>query len=91
MAPSGRHRRARDKLVRDGADFLATLSDGRMVRSRSVIVATGGFQKPFRPAIAAGFDALVVQLDPETYRNPQDVPPGRILIIGDGASGATSQ
>lgn len=75
------------ELTRDGADFLAGLSDGSMARSRSVVIATGGFQKPTRPAIAAGFDASVVQLDPETYKNPAGVPPGRILVVGDGASG----
>lgn len=75
------------ELIRDGAEFLAMLSDGSTARSRSVVVATGGFQRPMRPAIAAGFDAAVDQLDPETYLNPQCVPPGRILVVGDGASG----
>lgn len=73
------------ELVKDGTDFLAMLSDGSMARSRSVVVATGGFQKPGRPAIAAGFDVSVVQFDPESYRN--SIPSGRILVIGDGASG----
>ncbi|MER8476713.1 NAD(P)-binding domain-containing protein [Mesorhizobium sp. M1163] len=52
------------ELARDGGDFLAMLSDGSTARSRSVVVATGGFQKPARPAIAAGFNASVVQFDP---------------------------
>ncbi|MER8550805.1 NAD(P)/FAD-dependent oxidoreductase [Mesorhizobium sp. M0976] len=75
------------ELTRDGGDFLAMLSDGSTARSRSVVVATGGFQNPTRPAIAAGFDASVVQFDPESYRNPQSTPPGRVLVVGDGASG----
>lgn len=75
------------ELTRDGPDFLAMLSDASMARSRSVVIATGGFQKPARPAIATGFDASVVQLEPETYRNPASVPPGRVLVVGDGASG----
>jgi len=75
------------ELTWDGADFHAVLSDGIAARSRAVVIATGGFQNPARPPIAAGFDASIVQFDPETYRNPQGVPPGRVLVIGDGASG----
>lgn len=75
------------ELVRQGNGFLATQSDGSSVSSRTVVVATGGFQEPVRPAIAGGFDASVTQLDSETYRSPKDVPPGRVLVVGDGASG----
>lgn len=75
------------ELIRDGVEFLAMLSDGSTARSRSVVVATGGFQKPVRPAIATGFDKSVDQHDPETYRSSQDIPSGRVLVVGDGASG----
>ena len=75
------------ELVSDGADFLLKLCDGSMVRSRSVVVATGSFQMSARPAIAAGFEQSVGQFDTETYRNPKSVPPGVILVVGDGASG----
>lgn len=75
------------ELARDGVDFLAIMSDGSVARSRSVVIATGGFQNPARPAIATRFDASVAQFDPESYRNPQSMPPGRVLVVGDGASG----
>jgi putative flavoprotein involved in K+ transport len=37
--------------------------------------------------VSKGFDASVVQLDAETYSGPEDVPPGKVLVVGDGATG----
>jgi putative flavoprotein involved in K+ transport len=75
------------RLSREDDGFLLLLADERELRARQVIVATGGFQKPLRPALSAGFADDVVQLDPQSYRGPEDVPPGRLLVVGDGASG----
>lgn len=76
-----------EALVRDGGTFHARLADGSSLRASAVIVASGGFQQPTRPALSGGFDAAVQQFDPETYRNAADVSPGRVLVVGDGASG----
>ncbi|MBS3651964.1 NAD(P)-binding domain-containing protein [Pseudaminobacter sp. 19-2017] len=75
------------RLVSEGTGFRARLSDGTEVCASAVIVATGGFQVPVKPAIASGFDGSIVQLDPESYRGPDSVPAGRVLVVGDGASG----
>lgn len=75
------------RLRREGAAFEALLDGGRQVRSRHVIIATGGFQVPVRPSLGRGFDPGVVQLDPESYRNADSTPPGPVLVVGDGASG----
>lgn len=75
------------EMSKDGANFLAKLSDGNVALSTSVVIATGGFQQPARLAIGSAFDASVVQLDTESYQNPASAPRGRILVVGDGASG----
>jgi len=67
--------------------FRAWLSDGSIVDCRTVIVATGGFQKSLRPAPSSGFAGTVLQLDPESYRSPAGVSQGSVLVVGDGASG----
>ncbi|WP_421951074.1 flavin-containing monooxygenase [Pelagibacterium sp.] len=67
--------------------FAAQLDDGRHIVAKAVIVATGAFQKPIVPTIAAGFDSAVTQLTAESYHNPGDLPPGTALVVGDGASG----
>lgn len=74
-------------LTLDSAGFRIKTQQGSVIASRAVIVATGGFQKSIRPALATGFSAAVTQFDHETYRAPQSLPPGRVLVVGDGASG----
>lgn len=67
--------------------FAAQLDNGRQIIAEAVIVATGAFQKPIIPMIAADFDSAITQLTSESYHNPSDAPPGTALVVGDGASG----
>jgi putative flavoprotein involved in K+ transport len=67
--------------------FLLTTTKGE-ARASNVVVATGPFQVPAIPALSREVPQDVVQLDPTRYRNPQDVPPGAVLVVGSGASGA---
>lgn len=71
----------------DGGLFEARLADGSVIASRSVIIATGGFQQPFIPALDRGLGKSVRRLTADTYRDPSQVPPGTVLVVGDGASG----
>ena len=57
------------------------------VAARSVVVATGPFQVPFVPEVAAGFGDGVTQVHSATYRNPEQLPPGPVLVVGGGNSG----
>jgi putative flavoprotein involved in K+ transport len=67
--------------------FRADLSDGTRIDADRVVIATGGFQRALRPALAAGFGEGVVQLTAEDYRRPDQLPGGPVLVVGDGASG----
>jgi putative flavoprotein involved in K+ transport len=58
-----------------------------VLRARQVVVATGPFQVPFIPEVAAGFDASVTQIHSADYRNPESIPPGPVLVVGAGNSG----
>lgn len=76
------------RLARIGSGaFEAELEDGTRVPASEVIVATGAFQRPIVPKLAAQFGHDVLQLTTETYRNPRQLPDGPVLIVGDGASG----
>lgn len=75
------------QLQKEGGHFAATFDDGSVRRMEKVIVATGGFQKPFVPVVAACFGPGVTQLTLDDYRNPGDLPAGPVLVVGDGASG----
>jgi putative flavoprotein involved in K+ transport len=52
-----------------------------------VIVATGPFQRPRIPEFAASVAADVDQAHSTGYRRPDDVPPGRVVVVGGGNTG----
>jgi putative flavoprotein involved in K+ transport len=72
--------RARD----DG--FVVELAD-RTYEAYQVVVATGPFQVPFTPAMAADLNDDVVQLHSSDYRSPTDLPAGTTLVVGGGNTG----
>lgn len=74
-------------LERPETHFLALTTTGQRVEARAVIVATGAFQQPVVPAFAHQLAPDVVQLTAMTYRRPAQLPPGRVLVVGDGATG----
>jgi putative flavoprotein involved in K+ transport len=74
-------------LSREPSGFSAVLDSGHRLRSVAVIVATGAFQVPVVPPVARDLSPWVAQLTPNTYRNPEATPDGRVLVVGDGATG----
>jgi putative flavoprotein involved in K+ transport len=77
------------RLVLGGADHRLDLETERgNLTARNVVVATGPFQVPRVPAAAGGLLAGVVQLHTDAYRNEADLPPGAVLVVGTGQSGA---
>ena len=65
--------------------FHAETSDG-VIDARYVVAATGPFQQPVIPAIVPGGAGLVT-VHSSSYRNPQQLPDGAVLVVGAGASG----
>jgi putative flavoprotein involved in K+ transport len=66
--------------------FLLRTSAGEL-HAGAVVVCTGAYQRPHRPAAAAGFPHDVLVIDAEDYRNPAALPPGKVLVIGSGQTG----
>lgn len=83
--------------VHTGVDVtrLATSPDGGFsiesslghMKARKVVLATGAYQVPKVPALAASLSKDVVQLHTHDYRNPNQLPDGAVLIVGTGQSG----
>ena len=67
-------------------EFELELPERRLV-ARSVVVATGGYQKPHRPAGADLIPKRVEQLIAEHYTNETALPKGAVLIVGSGQTG----
>jgi putative flavoprotein involved in K+ transport len=72
--------------VVDGS-FRAITEAGEPIECRAVVLATGAFQRPAIPSISKGLSAEVTQLAPEEYKTPGQLSPGRVLVVGDGATG----
>lgn len=66
--------------------FRLRTSDGDL-RATSVVVCTGAYQRPHRPAGASSLPGDIPQLDIDGYRSPADLPAGKVLVIGGGQSG----
>ena len=65
--------------------FRAQTSEG-IIDARYVVAATGPFQRPVIPAIIPDGTA-VVNIHSSSYRNPQQLPDGAVLVVGAGSSG----
>ncbi len=65
--------------------FRVETSDGS-IDARFVVVATGPFQRPVFPAIIPE-TGMVAQLHSSSYRNPEQLAPGGVLVVGAGSSG----
>jgi putative flavoprotein involved in K+ transport len=70
----------------EGGGFVVELADRTYVADQ-VVVATGPFQVPFTPAMAADLGPAVVQLHSTQYRSPEDLPTGTLLVVGGGNTG----
>lgn len=68
-----------------GAGFLVETSDG-VVDARYVVAATGAFQRPVIPAVVPP-EAGLHQIHSNSYRNPDQLPEGAVLVVGAGSSG----
>jgi putative flavoprotein involved in K+ transport len=53
-----------------------------------VVLAVGGYHTPRLPRLAERLPDWVTQLHSSTYRNPESVPDGAVLVVGTGQSGA---
>jgi len=73
-------------LDADGGGFALETSSGS-IKARSVVVASGGYQRAHLPPGAGDLPASVPQLLAEEYRNPAALPPGPVLIVGSGQTG----
>ena len=82
--------------VREGVDVVSLQpGDGGFdlettagpLAAEIVVLATGGYQRPHRPARAATLPTDLLQIDVEDYQSPADLPAGPVLVVGSGQSG----
>jgi putative flavoprotein involved in K+ transport len=69
----------------DGARFAVETAGGT-IAANNVVVATGPYQRNVVPDLLV--DHPVFQVHSADYKNPEQLPPGAVLVAGAGASGA---
>ena len=76
-----------DGLFREGSGFRVT-AGAQAFDADNVILATGVHRVPRTPDLAGELSEDIVQLHSADYRNPGQLAPGRVLLVGAGNSGA---
>lgn len=56
------------------------------LEARYIVAATGAFQQPVIPSLVPE-TAGITQIHSSSYRNPQQLPAGGVLVVGSGSSG----
>lgn len=73
-------------LQRAGDGWHLQTSEGE-IRSAAVVVATGAFQQAVRPPGWQDIPSAIHRTDITGYRNSDQLPTGKVLVIGSGQSG----
>jgi putative flavoprotein involved in K+ transport len=77
-----------DRLAQtDGGGFALT-AGSRRIETDQVVVASGGYHEPRVPEFATDLSPSIRQLHSSAYRNPSQLQPGGVLVVGAGNSGA---
>ena len=76
-----------ERLSRDGADYIVDTGSVRF-QAEHVVIAMASYQTPRVPGFDAALDRHIVQFHSSAYRNPAQLQPGDVLIVGAGNSGA---
>jgi putative flavoprotein involved in K+ transport len=74
-------------LSKEEGHFLLHSNAGRF-EAMNVVVASGSLQRPRFPAFAPNLHPSIFQLHSSAYRNPGQLPAGKVLVVGAGNSGA---
>jgi putative flavoprotein involved in K+ transport len=73
------------RKINGRAGFRVETSHGT-IEARYVVAATGAFQQPIVPTVVPD-SAGIHQIHSSSYRNPQQLPDGAVLVVGAGSSG----
>jgi putative flavoprotein involved in K+ transport len=76
-----------DRLWREGDCFRLSAGEHRF-EADNVVVAMANYQQPRVPVFASELERGITQLHSTQYRNPSQLRPGGVLVVGAGNSGA---
>ena len=76
-----------DRLTKVDGRYVVEVGEKRLTAD-SVVFASGFYGTPNVPEIAGELDPSIIQMHSSEYRNPAQLRPGGVLLVGAGNSGA---
>ncbi len=76
-----------ERLTRTGRRYVVTAGD-RCFEAKQVVVAMAGYQQPRFPDFHSDLRSDIRQMHSSAYRNPAQLQPGPVLLVGAGNSGS---
>ncbi len=76
-----------DRVTHDGERFIVSAGT-RHFEADHVVVAMASYQEPYTPSFAAELNPAIRQMHSADYRNPRQLRPGSVLLVGAGNTGA---
>lgn len=73
-------------VSRGDGDYVVATDRGDW-QAPIVVLASGPFNRPHRPAVAASLPPEIDQFTPLDYKRPDQLRPGRVLVVGASATG----
>ena len=75
------------RSVKQIGDRYRVMTDKGTWETKAVVLASGACNMASVPKVAESVPSQVTQLTPQNYRNPAQVEPGGVLVVGASASG----
>ena len=69
------------------SNHFRVVTDNTVWTAANVVIATGWCDRPAIPALSSALPDEVCQIAPSEYRNPDQLPPGGVLVVGASATG----
>lgn len=69
-------------------DVFSVETNKGILTARNIVIATGPFHHKYIPHFAEKFSGDVIQIHSSEYKNPLQLKPGNVLVVGGGNSGA---
>lgn len=63
------------------------VTDSATWHARAIVIATGACDKANVPGFATKLDPQIAQITPTSYKSPEQIAPGGVLIVGASATG----
>ena len=76
------------KLSREADGLFALQTSEGAYTAANVVVAVSAYHRPKLPPEAGRLPENLVQVHSSAYRNPEQLPPGAVLVVGTGQSGS---